>query len=67
MSMMWQCWTNRSTRAATQAAPGKMLPHCLKDKLVVIMWNHESSLLSRSCQRSPVARLESGRKVSGGP
>ena len=26
MSMMWQCWTNRSTRAATQAAPGKMVP-----------------------------------------
>ncbi len=36
MSMTWQCWTKRSTRAATQAAPGKTVPHCLKGKFVVM-------------------------------
>ena len=36
MSMTWQCWTKRSTRAATQAAPGKTVPHCLKGRLVVM-------------------------------
>ncbi len=35
MSMTWQCWTKRSTRAATHAAPGNTVPHCLKGKFVV--------------------------------
>jgi len=35
MSTMWQCWAKRSTRATTQAAPGKTVPQCLKDKFVV--------------------------------
>ena len=34
MSSTWQCWTNLSTRAATQAAPEKTVPHCLKGRLV---------------------------------
>lgn len=36
MSRTWQCWTKRSTRATTDAAPGKMAPHCLKGRLVLI-------------------------------
>ena len=36
MSRTWQCWAKRSTRAATQAAPGKTVPHCLKGRLVVM-------------------------------
>jgi hypothetical protein len=36
MSMTWQCWARRSTSATTQAAPGKMVPHCLKARLVVM-------------------------------
>ena len=42
ISRTWQCWTKRSTRAATQAAPGKIVPHCLKAKLVVITVEHFS-------------------------
>jgi len=29
MSMTWQCWAKRSTKATTQAAPGKTVLHCL--------------------------------------
>jgi hypothetical protein len=36
MSTLWQCWLKRSTRATTQAAPGKTVPHCLKARLVEI-------------------------------
>ena len=28
-SMTWQCWAKRSTKATTQAAPGKTVLHCL--------------------------------------
>ena len=36
MSMAWQDSVNRSMSAATQAAPGKMVPHCLNARLVVM-------------------------------
>jgi hypothetical protein len=36
MSMVWQDSVKRSTRAATQAAPGKIVPQCLKARLVVM-------------------------------
>ena len=36
MSMTWQDSVKRSTSAATQAAPGKIVPHCLNARLVVI-------------------------------
>src|SRR2546428_617570 len=49
MSMTWQCWAKRSTRATTQAAPGKTEPHCLKARLVVTAmercsWRRETML-----------------------
>ena len=37
MSRTWQDSVKRSTSAATQAAPGKMVPHCLNPRLVVMM------------------------------
>jgi hypothetical protein len=37
MSTTWQCCAKRSTSATTQAAPGKTVPHCLKDRFVVTM------------------------------
>ena len=37
MSITRQCWVKRSTRAATQAAPGKIVPHCLNARFVVMM------------------------------
>jgi hypothetical protein len=36
MSMTEQFSVNRSTSAATHAAPGKMVPHCLNGRLVVM-------------------------------
>ena len=45
MSRTWQCWVKRSTRATTQAAPGKTVPQSLKGRLVVMI------VLARSCRR----------------
>src|SRR3546814_614268 len=45
MSMTWQCSEKRSTKATTQAAPGKTVLHCLNAKLVVM------AVDARSCRR----------------
>ena len=37
ISMRWQCCAKRSTSATTQAAPGNVVPHCLKPRLVVMI------------------------------
>jgi hypothetical protein len=37
MSTTWQCWAKRSTSATMQAAPGNTVPHCLNERLVVLL------------------------------
>ena len=42
MSTAWHDSVKRSTSAATQAAPGKIVPHCLNARLVVMIVGRSS-------------------------
>lgn len=44
MSMTWQCWAKQSMRAATQAAFGKTVLHCLDDLCALITTESVSCL-----------------------
>src|SRR6187431_148961 len=61
MSSTWQCWTKRSTRAATHAAPGKIVPHCLKGRLVVMTVERCSCLRLTMLYSRSAERLSQGR------
>ncbi|HWV38646.1 MAG TPA: hypothetical protein VN033_09220 [Vulgatibacter sp.] len=60
MSSVWQCWAKRSTRAATHAAPGKMVLHCLYARLVVMIVDR------CSCRRLMIVYSRSAERLSQG-
>src|SRR5712691_7287541 len=74
MSMTWQCWAKRSTRATTQAAPGKTEPHCLKARLVVTTtercsWRRETMFVEqvgRARVAGQVAKLIADQEMGSG-